>query len=70
MFYFGLDDSFINDFEKNVDDMTVEKSKNLINKYFPKDKLQFVVIGKAEDIRSGVSKYGEVIEKEITSEGF
>jgi len=70
MFYFGLDDSFINDFEKNVDALTVEKSKELINKYFPKDKLQFVLIGKAEDIRSEMTKYGEVIEKEITAEGF
>jgi predicted Zn-dependent peptidase len=70
MFYFGLDDSFINDFEKNVDAMTVEKSKELINKYFPKDKLQFVLIGKADELRSEVKKYGEVLEKEITAEGF
>lgn len=70
MFYFGLDDSFINDFEKNVDAMTVEKSKELINKYFPKDKLQFVLIGKADDLRSDVKKYGELLEKEITAEGF
>lgn len=70
MFYFGLDDSFINDFEKNVDAMTVEKSKELINKYFPKDNLQFVLIGKADELRSEVKKYGEVLEKEITSEGY
>lgn len=70
MFYFGLDDSFINDFEKNVDAMTVEKSKELINKYFPKDKLQFVLIGKADELRSEIKKYGVVIEKEITAEGF
>ena len=70
MFYFGLDDSFINDFEKNVDALTVEKSKELINKYFPKDKLQFVLIGKADELRKEVKKYGEVLEKEITAEGF
>ncbi|MBK7379533.1 MAG: insulinase family protein [Ignavibacteriales bacterium] len=70
MFYFGLDDSFINDFEKNVDALTIEKSKELINKYFPKDKLQFVLIGKADELRSEVKKYGEVLEKEITAEGF
>src|SRR5690606_33402232 len=48
MFWYGFDESFINNFEKNVDGLSIAKSKEIINKYFPKDKLQFVVIGKSD----------------------
>ncbi|MCP4155645.1 MAG: insulinase family protein [bacterium] len=70
MFYYGYDESFINDFSKNVDQMTVDDAKNIIEKYFPKDKLQFVLIGKASEIRDKVKKYGEITEKEIKAIGF
>ncbi|HEX9251563.1 MAG TPA: insulinase family protein, partial [Ignavibacteriaceae bacterium] len=65
-----LDDSYINDFEKAVDGMTVEKANEIIKKYFPKNNLQFVLIGKADDIREIAKKYGKVIEKNITDDGF
>ena len=55
----------INDFEKNVDELTLEKSKNIISSYFPKDKLQFVLIGKASDIKTIAEKYGPVKEVDI-----
>jgi len=70
MYFYGLDDSYINDFEKNVDEMTVEKAKEIIAKYFPKEKLQFVLIGKADEIRNKLNKYGKVTEKKITDDGF
>jgi predicted Zn-dependent peptidase len=70
MFVYGLDESFINDFEKKVDGMTVEKAKEIVAQYFPDENLQFVLIGKASEIREKVKKYGELVEKEITADGF
>ena len=70
MFIYGLDDSYINDFEKNVDELTVENANKIIKKYFPKDKLQFVLIGRADEIRDAVKKYGKVTEKKINDDGF
>jgi predicted Zn-dependent peptidase len=70
MYFYGLDDSYINDFEKNVDEMTVENANEIITKYFPKENLQFVLIGKADEIKDKVNKYGEVTEKKITDDGF
>ncbi|HEX7357523.1 MAG TPA: insulinase family protein, partial [Ignavibacteriaceae bacterium] len=69
-YIYGLEDSYINDFEKTVNGMTVESANEIIKKYFPKDNLQFVLIGKAEDIREIANKYGKVIEKNITEDGF
>ena len=70
MFVYGFDESFINTFQKNVDEMTVEKSKQIINKYFPYENLQFVLIGKAAEIKDQVKKYGVLFEKEIKADGF
>lgn len=63
MFFYGFDESFINTFNKQVDDLTIEKAKEVIGKYFPKDNLQMVLIGKASEIREKVKKYGEIFEK-------
>jgi zinc protease len=65
-YIYGLEDSYINDFEKTVDGMTVESANEIIKKYFPKDNLQFVLIGKADEIRNIAKKYGKVIEKNIS----
>lgn len=70
MFWYGFDESFINTFQKNVDGLTVEGSREIIRKYFPKDRLQFLLIGKAADIRTIASKYGKLTEKEIKTDGF
>lgn len=70
MFFYGLDDSFINDFEKNIDAMTVENAKDIIAKYFPKENLQFVFIGKADEIKDKVMKYGKFTEKSIEEDGY
>ena len=68
MFWYNFDESFINNFEKNVDGLTLEKAKEIISKYFPKDKLQFVLVGKAADIRKIAEKYGKVKEVEMKEE--
>ncbi|MBT8385773.1 MAG: insulinase family protein [Ignavibacteria bacterium] len=70
MHFYGLNDSYINDFEKNVDAMTFEKANEIIAKYFPKENLQFVLVGKADEIRDKIKKYGEVTEKNIEDNGF
>ncbi|WP_299453985.1 pitrilysin family protein [uncultured Microscilla sp.] len=70
MFVYGYNESFINNFTKNVDNLTVAKVKQVIAKYFPKKNLQFVLVGKASAIRDKVKKYGKVTEKKITSQGF
>jgi len=70
MFWYGFDESFINNFEKNVDGLTTPKVKEIVQKYFPKNNLQFVLVGKAEDIKKIAEKYGPVTVKEIKAEGF
>jgi predicted Zn-dependent peptidase len=70
MFIYGFDESFINDFQKNVESLTVDKAKEIIGKYFPTNNLQIVLIGKGSEIRDKVKKYGDVTEKEIKAEGF
>jgi hypothetical protein len=68
MFWYNIPDSYINDFEKNVDGLTVEKANQLIAKYFPKDNFQFVVIGKSSEIKDMLKKFGPVTEKDIKGE--
>ncbi len=70
MFWYGFDESFINNFQANVEGLTSEKGKEIIEKYFPANNLQFLFVGKASDIKSIVGKYGEVTEKEIKADGF
>jgi predicted Zn-dependent peptidase len=68
MYWYNFDESFINNFQKNVDGLTVEKAKQIIATYFPKEKLQFVMVGKAADIKKIAEKYGTVTQVEITEE--
>lgn len=70
MYVFGLDDSHINNFEKEVDELTLDRVNELIKKYFPKDNLQFVLIGKADEIREVAKKYGRVKERNLNEDGF
>jgi zinc protease len=70
MFVYNFDESFINTFQAKVDGMTVAQAKDIIATYFPKDKLQFVFVGKASEIKEKLKKYGELSEKEIKADGF
>lgn len=68
MFWYGFNESFINNFQKNVDGLTLDKAKQIIEKYFPQDKLQFIMVGKSADIKKIAEKYGPVTEVEIAEE--
>lgn len=68
MFWYNFDQSFINNFENNVDGLDLTKANQIIAKYFPKDKLQFVIIGKSADIKKIVEKYGKVTEVQIMND--
>jgi zinc protease len=70
MFWYGFDESYINNFQANVDGLTSAKAKEIITKYFPKDNLQFLFVGKAEDIKTIVEKFGIVTVKDIKADGF
>jgi zinc protease len=70
MYLYGFNQDFINSFQSKVDQLTVAESKRLINSYFPKDQLQFVLIGKAEAIKDIAKSYGEVTQVEITADTF
>ncbi|MGC1633630.1 MAG: insulinase family protein, partial [Gelidibacter sp.] len=67
MFWYDLDKSFINNFQKTVDALDLKKANQIIETYFPKDKLQIVLIGKASEIKKIAEKYGKVIETEINT---
>jgi zinc protease len=60
----------IDNFSKDVDSLTPERAKALVDKHFPRDKLQTVLIGKAEAIRDIAKTYGDVTELDITADGF
>jgi len=70
MYGYGFDESYINTFEQQVNSLDIEKAKQLINQYFPKENLQFVLIGKADAIRDKIAKYGTVEELNIKSIGY
>lgn len=60
----------IDHFMRDVDGLNVDRAKQLVDKHFPRDKLQMLLIGKAESIRSIAAGYGEVTELDITANGF
>jgi len=70
MFIYGFNESFIDNFNKTIEEITVEKTREIIARYFPKNNLQMVLVGNIANIRDSVKKYGEVSEKEITDEGY
>jgi zinc protease len=65
MFVYDFDEAFINTFTEQVNKLNVERSKEVIAKYFPKENMQFVIVGKAVDIREQVKQYGKLIEVDI-----
>ncbi|MCS7052928.1 MAG: insulinase family protein, partial [Ignavibacterium sp.] len=64
-FIYGLDDSYINDFENTINSLSVDEANRIIHKYFPKENLQFTIVGKASEIEKVVSKYGEITKISI-----
>lgn len=70
MFLYGFGDTFINNFESNVDDLTVETATRLVTDYFPKQNLQFVIIGNASAVEDIAAGYGGVTKVDIKAVGF
>ena len=70
MFGYGFDEQFINTFQQKVSELDPKKAKQIINKYFPKDNLQFVLVGSAAAIEDKVAKYGRVRKVDIKADGF
>jgi len=65
MWSLNLEDSFINHFQKDVAALDVEKANKIAQSLFPKSNLQFIFIGKAEDIKEQAKKYGSIKESGI-----
>lgn len=70
MHFYGYDESFINDFEANVNSLTLAETRRLIDSHFPRQNLQLVVIGNAAEIRDQVKRYGALTEVGIQQNGF
>lgn len=70
MYVSQINRSQIDHFMRDVDGLTPEKAKQLVDKHFPRDKLQMLLIGKAEVIRPVAAQYGEVTELDIKADGF
>ncbi|MBC3766624.1 M16 family metallopeptidase [Neptunicella marina] len=65
MFIYDFDQQFINQFNQRVSKLDVERANQLVKRYFPRDNLQFVVVGKAAEIKSKLEKYGKVYQTDI-----
>jgi predicted Zn-dependent peptidase len=70
MFIYDFDEQYINSFSEQVTQLTPERSKEIIAKYFPKNKLQFVVIGQSEVLKTQLQAYGKIIETDIKFDSF
>jgi predicted Zn-dependent peptidase len=67
---YQLSDDYINSFEQKVDSLTLAKSKKLIEQYFPKQNLHYVLIGNAKELKMKAEKYGKLSESTMKSYAF
>lgn len=70
MYLYGFNNDYINQFQAKVDGLTLADTQRLVKQYFPKENLQFVMIGNAEKIADIAAQYGEVTRVKITDTGF
>lgn len=70
MFVSNVGREQIDNFMRDVDALTPARAKALAERHFPRNNLQMVLIGKAEEIRPIAAAYGEVTELEISADGF
>jgi predicted Zn-dependent peptidase len=70
MHLYGLDRDQIDRFCERVEAVTPAKAREIIRKHFPRERLQFVLIGKAAAIEGIAKAYGEVVRKEIKDDGY
>lgn len=60
----------IDHFSRDIDSVTPQRARELIQRHFPRNNLQMLLIGKADAIRAIAAKYGKVREIPITADGF
>ena len=70
MYALDIPRSQIDNFMRDVDGLTPDKAKQLVDRHFPRKNLQMVLVGKASEVRKVATKYGEVTELDITADGF
>ncbi len=64
---YDLTDAIINNFETEVNNLTVDRANELIKKYFPTENPDILLIGQASKIQDIAKKYGRVIKTDIAS---
>jgi zinc protease len=57
---YGLGKNYLRDYRKNMDKVTMEEVNRVARKYVGPDNLVFVVVSKAEEVRSDLEKLGPV----------
>lgn len=67
---YGIDEAAINGFRAQVMAVDLARAKEIIRKYFPKDQLQILVVGRGADIRAALQKMGAFSEKDIRDAGY
>ncbi len=60
----------IDNFTRDVDSLTPQRAKQLVDAHFPRLKLQTLLIGKADAIRATAASYVEVTELQGSADGF
>src|SRR5204862_1015425 len=69
--FYGLDESEVNAYDDRIDAVTLADARRVIDRYFPKENLIFVLVGKAAVIESVARKYAPTINrKTIDQPGF
>ena len=57
---YSLGKNYLRDYRKNMDKVTIEEVNRVARKYIGPDNLVFVVVGRAEDVKSDLEKLGPV----------
>lgn len=69
--FYGLSAREVNELFPRIDAFTTAEARRIIQQYFPRENLVFVLIGKASEIEASVGKYAPHLEKrEIDQPGF
>lgn len=67
----GFEADEIDGYFKRVDQVTTQDAERIIREYYPMEALAFVLIGKAADIKSAVSKYAPQVDvRDINQKGY
>jgi zinc protease len=69
--YYGLDVNEVNQYYSRIDAITVEEARRIIKRYFPRENLVLVLVGKPDLLGGLANKYGTRVDsKNIASPGF